>query len=188
MITDASVEAGRLVHQSADYHAVVHPIFTLEGQEGRRFGPLAFTKTYAMAGAALLAIVVIPIPDGLLDRGKFRQTTTRQLLFDSCLSSLLLEYCTGRKPRCWWQRFPVLTVLGRSIKWAGGFYRRLMKATCCICHRRCRGFPQRRRRDAAKTDKLIMSVPKAARVLAKPAKWNRHRSAPLGDGRNDYPA
>lgn len=36
------------------------PIFTL-GQEGRLFGPLAFTKTYAMAGAAVLAIVVIPI-------------------------------------------------------------------------------------------------------------------------------
>ncbi|MFO6485168.1 hypothetical protein ACLBR5_24570 [Escherichia coli] len=39
---------------------------------------------------------------------------------------------------------------GRSIKLAGNFYRRSMKATCCICHRRCRGFPQQRRRDAAK--------------------------------------
>ena len=40
------------------------PVFTLEGQEGRLFKPLAFTKTYAMAGAAILSITLIPI--GLL--------------------------------------------------------------------------------------------------------------------------
>ena len=37
------------------------PVFTLEAQEGRLFSPLAFTKTYAMAGAALLAITVVPV-------------------------------------------------------------------------------------------------------------------------------
>ncbi len=36
------------VYQSADYHVVVYPDLHLEGQEGRLFGPLAFTKTYAM--------------------------------------------------------------------------------------------------------------------------------------------
>ncbi|MEY0662194.1 efflux RND transporter permease subunit [Providencia rettgeri] len=45
------------------------PIFTLEGQEGRLFGPLAFTKTYAMAGAAALALIVIPILMGYWIRG-----------------------------------------------------------------------------------------------------------------------
>lgn len=36
------------------------PIFALEGQEGRLFGPLAFTKTFAMAAAALLSVTLVP--------------------------------------------------------------------------------------------------------------------------------
>jgi Cu(I)/Ag(I) efflux system membrane protein CusA/SilA len=46
------------------------PVFTLQAQEGRMFSPLAFTKTYAMAGAALLAITLVPVLMGLLIRGK----------------------------------------------------------------------------------------------------------------------
>ena len=37
------------------------PVFTLEGQEGRLFGPLAFTKTFAMVGAALLSVTLVPV-------------------------------------------------------------------------------------------------------------------------------
>jgi len=46
------------------------PVFTLEAQEGRLFSPLAFTKTYAMAAAAGLAITLIPVLMGYLIRGK----------------------------------------------------------------------------------------------------------------------
>lgn len=46
------------------------PVFTLQAQEGRLFSPLAFTKTYAMAGAALLAVTLVPVLMGLLIRGK----------------------------------------------------------------------------------------------------------------------
>ena len=46
------------------------PIFSLQGQEGRLFAPLAFTKTYAMAGAALLSITLIPVLMGWLIRGR----------------------------------------------------------------------------------------------------------------------
>ncbi len=46
------------------------PVFTLQAQEGRLFAPLAFTKTYAMAAAALLAVTLVPILMGLLIRGK----------------------------------------------------------------------------------------------------------------------
>jgi len=46
------------------------PIFTLQGQEGRLFAPLAFTKTYAMAAAAFLSITLIPVLIGLLIKGK----------------------------------------------------------------------------------------------------------------------
>jgi Cu(I)/Ag(I) efflux system membrane protein CusA/SilA len=37
------------------------PVFTLEAQEGRLFAPLAFTKTFAMAGAALLSVTLVPV-------------------------------------------------------------------------------------------------------------------------------
>ena len=46
------------------------PVFTLEGQEGRLFSPLAFTKTFSMAGAALLSITLVPVLMLLFIRGK----------------------------------------------------------------------------------------------------------------------
>ncbi|HUW24993.1 MAG TPA: CusA/CzcA family heavy metal efflux RND transporter [Gallionella sp.] len=46
------------------------PVFTLEAQEGRLFAPLAFTKTFAMAGAALLSITLVPVLMLLFIRGK----------------------------------------------------------------------------------------------------------------------
>ena len=46
------------------------PVFTLEAQEGRMFSPLAFTKTYAMAASAALAVTVVPVLMGYFIRGK----------------------------------------------------------------------------------------------------------------------
>lgn len=46
------------------------PIFALEGQEGRMFSPLAFTKSYAMAAAAILTVTVIPVLMGYFIRGR----------------------------------------------------------------------------------------------------------------------
>ncbi|KPZ69460.1 Cation efflux system protein CusA [Shewanella sp. P1-14-1] len=46
------------------------PVFALEAQEGRLFHPLAFTKTFAMAASALLAITLIPVLMGYFVRGK----------------------------------------------------------------------------------------------------------------------
>ncbi|GEP01530.1 efflux RND transporter permease subunit [Methylobacterium haplocladii] len=46
------------------------PIFTLESQEGRLFGPLAFTKTFAMAAAAVLSLTLVPALMVLFVRGR----------------------------------------------------------------------------------------------------------------------
>ncbi|MGB5624982.1 MAG: efflux RND transporter permease subunit, partial [Woeseiaceae bacterium] len=46
------------------------PVFTLEAQEGRLFAPLAFTKTYAMAAAAVLSVTLVPVLMGYFIRGK----------------------------------------------------------------------------------------------------------------------
>ncbi|MEX2961816.1 efflux RND transporter permease subunit [Microbulbifer sp. TYP-18] len=48
------------------------PVFALEGQEGRLFAPLAYTKTYAMAVAAGLAITLVPVLMGYCVRGRIR--------------------------------------------------------------------------------------------------------------------
>jgi Cu(I)/Ag(I) efflux system membrane protein CusA/SilA len=46
------------------------PVFALEGQEGRLFHPLAYTKSFAMAAASLLAVTVVPVAMGWLVRGR----------------------------------------------------------------------------------------------------------------------
>ena len=68
MITDAAVEVGPALFFSLLIITLSFiPVFTLEAQEGRLFGPLAFTKTYAMAAAARPVGDADAGADGLLD-------------------------------------------------------------------------------------------------------------------------
>ena len=55
------------------------PVFALSGQEGKLFAPLAYTKTYAMAAAAALAVTLIPILMGYFIRGRIRPETENPL-------------------------------------------------------------------------------------------------------------
>jgi Cu(I)/Ag(I) efflux system membrane protein CusA/SilA len=55
------------------------PVFALEAQEGKLFAPLAFTKTYAMAAAAGLAVTLIPVLMGYLIRGRIPQEDANPL-------------------------------------------------------------------------------------------------------------
>jgi len=48
------------------------PVFSLQAQEGRLFTPLAYTKTYAMAAAAILSVTLVPVLMGYLIRGKIK--------------------------------------------------------------------------------------------------------------------
>jgi Cu(I)/Ag(I) efflux system membrane protein CusA/SilA len=71
IIRDASVEVGPTLFYSLLVITVSFlPVFTLQEQEGRLFKPLAFTKTYSMAAAALLSITLAPILMGWFIRGK----------------------------------------------------------------------------------------------------------------------
>lgn len=73
IIIDASKEVGPALFFSLLIITVSFlPIFALQGQEGRLFKPLAFTKTYAMAAAALLAVTLVPVLMGYLIRGKIK--------------------------------------------------------------------------------------------------------------------
>ena len=73
IIADASIEVGPTLFYALLVITVSFvPVFTLEAQEGRLFKPLAFTKTYSMAAASLLAVTIVPVLMGYLIRGKIR--------------------------------------------------------------------------------------------------------------------
>jgi copper/silver efflux system protein len=73
IIRNAAVEVGPTIFFALLVVTVAFmPIFALQEQEGRLFKPLAFTKTYSMAAAALLAITLAPVLMGLFIRGKPR--------------------------------------------------------------------------------------------------------------------
>lgn len=71
VITDAAAEVGPALFFSLVIITVSFvPVFTLQAQEGRLFAPLAFTKTYAMAAAAILSVTLVPVLMGYLIRGR----------------------------------------------------------------------------------------------------------------------
>ncbi len=73
IITEAAVEVGPTLFYSLLVITVSFiPVFALQGQAGHMFKPLAFTKTYAMGAAALLAVTLVPILMGWLVRGRIR--------------------------------------------------------------------------------------------------------------------
>jgi Cu(I)/Ag(I) efflux system membrane protein CusA/SilA len=85
VITDAAEEVGPALFFSLLIITLSFiPVFTLQAQEGRLFGPLAYTKTYAMAAAAALSVTLIPVLMGAWIRGRIpderRNPITRGLI------------------------------------------------------------------------------------------------------------
>jgi Cu(I)/Ag(I) efflux system membrane protein CusA/SilA len=73
VVTQALMEVGRPIFFSLLVITVAFlPVFTLEGTEGRLFKPLAYTKTFSMAFAALLSVTLVPAVAALLIRGRIR--------------------------------------------------------------------------------------------------------------------
>ena len=74
LIAGAATEVGPALFYSLLVITVSFlPVFTLEAQEGRLFKPLAYTKTYSMAAAALLSITLVPVLMGYFIRGRIPQ-------------------------------------------------------------------------------------------------------------------
>lgn len=71
VVAESTVEVGPPLFFSLLIIAISFmPVFTLTGQAGRMFTPLAYTKTYSMAAAAILAITLVPVLMGYFIRGK----------------------------------------------------------------------------------------------------------------------
>lgn len=85
MVKHASIEVGPTLFFSLLITTVSFlPVFALQAQEGRLFSPLAFTKTYAMAAASILAITLVPVLMGYFIKGRIisenRNPINRSLL------------------------------------------------------------------------------------------------------------
>jgi Cu(I)/Ag(I) efflux system membrane protein CusA/SilA len=71
IVTEAAAEVGPALFLSLVIITLSFvPVFALQAQEGRLFSPLAFTKSYAMAGAAILSVTLVPVLMGYMIRGR----------------------------------------------------------------------------------------------------------------------
>ncbi|WP_445335456.1 CusA/CzcA family heavy metal efflux RND transporter [Citrobacter koseri] len=184
VITNASVEVGPALFISLLIITLSFiPIFTLEGQEGRLFGPLAFTKTYAMAGAAFLAIVVIPILMGYWIRGKIPAESSNPLnrLLIRIYHPLLLKVLHWPKTTLLVAVLSILTVIWPLNKVGGEFLPQINEGDLLYMPSTLPGISAAQAADMLqKTDKLIMTVPEVARVFGKTGKAETATdSAPL---------
>lgn len=108
IVSEAAVEVGPALFFSLVIVAVSFlPIFTLGDEEGRLFAPLAFTKTYAMASAAVIAVLLLPLLMGYFVRGRIRPEHQNPVS-----RALIAAY---RPVIRWVERAPWLVVGGAAV-------------------------------------------------------------------------
>ena len=184
IITEASVEVGPALFISLLIITLSFiPIFTLEGQEGKLFGPLAFTKTWSMAGAALLAIVAIPILMGFWIRGRIPAENSNPLnrFLIRIYHPLLLKVLHWPKTTLLIALLSILTVVWPLNRVGGEFLPQINEGDLLYMPSTLPGISAAQAADMLqKTDKLIMAVPEVARVFGKTGKAETATdSAPL---------
>ena len=146
------------------------PVFMLEAQEGRLFSPLAFTKTYAMAASAILAVTLVPVLMGYLIRGRIP---------DEAKNPLNRFFIAGYRPLLELVlRFPgttiVVAVLAAALtvipaaRLGGEFLPPLDEGDLLYMPSALPGLSTGKAAELLQqTDALIMSVPEVARVFGK---------------------
>jgi copper/silver efflux system protein len=151
------------------------PVFALEGQEGRLFKPLAFTKTFAMAAAALLAITLVPVTMGLFIRGKIHReranpVNRRLIAFYAPVIRFTLRY-----------RVPVIlaAAVALILTWVpwkrigSEFMPRLEEGTVLYMPTTLPGISIARAREVLQLqDSILASFPEVARVWGKAGRAN----------------
>jgi len=171
LITEAAAEVGPALFFSLLIITFSFiPVFTLQAQEGRLFRPLALTKTYAMAAAALLAVTLVPVLMGCWIRGRIPAELSNPL--NRVLMSLY-------RPRLEWTlRHPqaTLVVAGLifiSAAWplsrlGGEFMPMLNEGDLLYMPSALPGLPASQASQLLQiTDRLIKTVPEVATVFGK---------------------
>jgi len=171
VVTEAAVEVGPPLFFSLLVITLSFlPVFTLQAQEGRLFAPLAFTKTYAMAAAAGLAITLVPVLMGYFIRGRIlpehRNPLNRLLIW-------LYRPLVG-----WITRHPALVVLACCALLVVGFWPvnklgsefmpDMNEGDLMYMPTTFPGISAGKAQELLQqTDKLIMTVPEVKRVFGK---------------------
>ena len=146
------------------------PVFTLEAQEGRMFSPLAYTKTYAMAAAAGLAVTLVPVLMGYCIRGKVLPEHKNPI--NRFLLALYLPVirCVLSWPKATVMGALLITVLGfwPLDKIGSEFIPPLDEGDLMYMPTTYPGISIGKARELLQqTDKLIRSVPEVERVFGK---------------------
>ena len=146
------------------------PVFTLESQEGRLFSPLAYTKTFSMAGAALLSVTLVPVLMLLFIRGQVmpeaRNPVNRFLIW------------VYRPVIAWVMRWKVMTILASivilAVTWipasrlGSEFMPTLNEGTLLYMPASLPGMSITKAAEVLQTqDKIIKSFPEVASVYGK---------------------
>ncbi|MDR3346726.1 MAG: efflux RND transporter permease subunit [Campylobacteraceae bacterium] len=171
IITQASIEVAPALFISLLIITLSFiPIFTLEGQEGKLFAPLAFTKTYAMAGAALLSIVAIPLLMGFWIRGKIPDEVKNPLnrFLIKIYNPLLKKVLRYPKITIFAAFLTLLSVIFPLQKIGGEFLPQINEGGLLYMPSTLPGIsPAQAAKLLQNSDKLIKSVPEVERVFGK---------------------
>jgi len=171
LIAEAAVEVGPALFFSLlviTFSFV--PVFALEAQEGRLFSPLAYTKTYAMAASAILAVTLIPVLMGYLIRGRIPEERKNPL------NRLLIA--VYRPVLAWVLHWPKATLLIALVllmltaipvsRLGGEFLPPLFEGDLLYMPSALPGLsPAKAAEILQQTDRLIATVPEVKRVFGK---------------------
>jgi copper/silver efflux system protein len=146
------------------------PVFTLEQQEGRLFRPLAFTKTYAMAGAAILAVTIVPVLIGYLVRGKISKEENNPLT--KILIKIYHPVVDFVMKRRWWVMATAIIIMLVTIipftKLGSEFMPPLYEGDLLYMPTTLPGISITKARELLQqTDKIIKSFPEVESVFGK---------------------
>ncbi len=176
LITESSKEVGPSLFYSLLVITVSFiPVFALTGQSGRMFKPLAFTKTYSMAAAALLGITVVPILMGYFIRGKVppeeRNPINRVLMR---LYTPVLNFVLKFK---WWVLGTAVLVMAVTVypymKLGSEFMPPLWEGTLLYMPSTFPGISVTQARQTLEmTDKIIKKFPEVTTVFGKAGRAN----------------
>ncbi|WP_150305367.1 efflux RND transporter permease subunit [Pseudomonas saliphila] len=171
VITDAAIEVGPALFFSLLIITLSFiPVFTLEAQEGRMFGPLAFTKTYAMAAAAGLSVTLVPVLMGYWIRGKIPEEDRNPIN-----RGLIRVYQPALEAVLRWPKVTIavaglvfLTALWPITHLGGEFLPPLDEGDLLYMPTALPGLSARKASELLQqTDRLIKTVPEVARVFGK---------------------
>ncbi|MDQ1883449.1 efflux RND transporter permease subunit [Aeromonas salmonicida] len=171
IITEASIEVGPAIFFSLLIITMSFlPVFALEAQEGRMFHPLAYTKTYAMAAAAGLAITLVPVIMGYFIRGKVLAEQANPLNRGLSQAYIPLLKAVLARPKTTLMLAAVVTVAGFwPLKYLGSeFIPPLDEGDIMYMPTTAANISVGKAREILQqTDKLIRTVPEVQNVFGK---------------------